>query len=220
MYHYHVPNRNGLHPKSNIIKVTGEGELSIPPDSASVNLGVITEMKELTSAQQQNSVEVAKVINALQTLGIPKNLIQTLDYRIETEYDYEQGKQLFRGYKITHLLHVKLEELSLVGKAVDIAVQNGVNYVSNVQFSLKDKETYYLQALSLALNNASDKAKTIASTLHVTLLPTPIMVVEREPAVQPIPYSAGTLMKGINSTPIEPGLIKVKAVILAEFHYH
>lgn len=220
MYPYHVPNRNGLHPKGHLIKVIGEGELILPPDIASVNLGVITEMKELIPAQQQNSAEVTKVINAIKTLGIPQNSIQTSDYRIDTEYDYEQGKQLFRGYKVTHLLQVKMEEISLVGKVVDTAVQNGANFVSNIQFSLKNKDGYYLQALALALNNASEKAKTIATTIHVTLNPTPTSVVESGSNVPPIHYQADALAKGFSSTPIEPGQLKIKAVISAEFHYH
>jgi len=220
MYPYHVPIRNGLHPKNHLIKVIGEGELLLSPDSASVNLGVITEMKELIPAKQQNSVEMTKVINALTTLGIPQNSIQTSDYRIDTEYDYEQGKQIFRGYKVTHIIKVKFDDLSLVGKVVDSAVQNGVNYVSNVHFSLKNEESSYLQALTLALNNASEKAKTIATTLHVTLNPTPSTVVESGSSMQPIHYPAETFAKGLNSTQLEPGQLKVKAVISAEFHYH
>ncbi|MEH7120543.1 SIMPL domain-containing protein [Neobacillus vireti] len=220
MYPYHVPSRNGLHPKGHVIKVMGEGELVLPPDKASVSLGVITEMKELMNAQKQNSVEITKIINAVKALGIPQNSIQTSDYRIETEYDYEQGKQLFRGYKVTHILLVKLEELSLVGSVVDTAVQNGANFVSNIQFSLKNKNDFYLQALALALNNASEKAKTIAATLQVTLNPAPISIVESSPSVQPIHYPAETLVKGFSSTPIEPGQLKVNAVVSTEFHYH
>ncbi|WP_160721599.1 SIMPL domain-containing protein [Bacillus sp. USDA818B3_A] len=220
MYHYHVPNRNGSQPKSNLIKVTGEGELSVPPDTASVNLGVITEAKELVSAGQQNAVEVSKVVSVLQSLGVPKNLIQTFDYRIETVYDYQDGKQLFRGYKITHLLQVKLEDLQAAGKLIDAAVQSGANYVSNVQFSLKNTETYYLQALSLALNNATNKAKAIASTLQVALVPTPIMIIESGSPIQPIHFPAESLAKGLSSTPVEPGQIQVRAIVSAEFHYH
>ncbi|MFJ7725405.1 SIMPL domain-containing protein [Neobacillus sp. NPDC097160] len=220
MYNYLPPNRNGLHHKGHLIKVTGEGELAIQPDTASVKLGVITENKELITAQQQNSVEVTKVINALRGLGIPNNQLQTFDYRIESDYDFDQGKQIFRGYKITHLLQVKIEDLPLVGKVVDTAVQNGVNYVSNVQFTAKNKDTFYQQALVLALNNAIEKAKTIAETLNVTLIPTPSLVVEGGSSVQPFSHPSETFVKGVSTTQFEPGQILVKAAISAEFHYH
>jgi len=219
MYEYQQPNRNGLPRKGHLIKVTGEGELSVQPDSASINLGVLTENKVLIPAQQQNSLEVSKVINSLLSLGIAKNLLQTFDYRIDSDYDFDQGKQIFRGYKITHILQVKIEDLSLIGKVVDTAVQNGVNYVSNVQFTAKNKESFYQQALSIALINAIEKAKAIANTLKVTLIPTPILVIEGGNVVQPLFNQPGTFVKGISSTQFEPGQLLVKASISAEFHY-
>jgi uncharacterized protein len=218
-YYYHPVNRNRMSDQSQLIKVIGTGELAIQPDSASVNLGIITESKQLITAQQQNSLDVTKVIDSLISLGITKNQIQTFDYRIESDYDYDQGKQIFRGYKITHLLQVKIEDLSIVGKVVDTAVQNGVNYVSNVQFTAKNKDSFYQQALVLAINNAIQKAKTIAGTLNVTLIPTPRIIIEGGSTVQPVFNQPGTFVKGVNSTQIEPGQIIVKAEVIAEFQY-
>lgn len=221
MYNYYYPplSRNGQHHKGHLIKVSGEGEMAIQPDSASVNLGIITESKQLISAQQQNSLEVTKVIDSLISLGITKNQIQTFDYRIEPDYDYDQGKQIFRGYKITHILQVKIEDLSVIGKVVDTAVQNGVNYVSNVQFTAKNKESFYKQALILAVNNATEKAKTIAGTINATLLPTPILIVEGGSTVQPVFNQSGAFVKGIASTQLEPGQIIIKAEVIAEFKF-
>jgi uncharacterized protein len=219
VYNYHPLNRNGLPPKDYLIKVSGEGEMAIQPDSASVNLGIITESKQVITAQQKNSLEVTKVIDSLISLGITKNNIQTFDYRIESDYDYDQGKQIFRGYKITHILQVKIEDLSIVGKVVDTAVQNGVNYVSNVQFTVKDKESFYKQVLVMAVNNAIERAKTIAGTLNVSLIPTPRLIIEGGRTVQPVFNQTGAFVKGAASTQIEPGQITVKADVIAEFHF-
>lgn len=202
-----------------LIKVRGDGELAIQPDTASVNIGVITENKELINAQQKNSAEMNKVIQALSSLGIPNNLLQTFDYRIDSDYDYEQGKQIFRGYKISHILQVKIEDLSKIGNIVDTAVQNGGNYVSNVQFTSKHKDYYYQKALSLAVYNAIEKAKTIASSIRVTLDPTPILVEEGGSTIQPILQPQMTYVKGVTSTQFEPGQLQIKASISADFQY-
>ncbi|MCM2531694.1 SIMPL domain-containing protein [Neobacillus pocheonensis] len=219
MFGYQPNNPKGQYHGEQLIKVSGEGELALQPDFASVNLGVITEKKELISAQQQNSIEVTKVIHSLLSLGISKDHLQTFDYRIESDYDFEQGKQIFRGYKVTHILQVKIEDLSMTGKIVDTAVQNGVNYVANVQFTSKNKNSVYQQALSIALNNAIEKAKTIAKTLNVQLIPTPTLVIEGGNMVNPLYNQPGTFVKGISSTQFEPGQILVKASVSAEFHY-
>lgn len=219
MYNYHPLVRHGLPPKDHLIKVSGEGEMAIQPDSASVNLGVITESKQLIEAQQQNSIDVTKVINSLISLGITKNNIQTFDYRIESDYEYDQGKQVFRGYKITHILQIKLEDLSSVGKVVDTAVQNGVNYVSNVQFTVKNKDAFYKQVLVSAVNNAIEKAKTIAKNLNVTLIPIPSLIIEGGSTAQPIINQSGAFVKASTATQLEPGQIIIKAEVRAEFHF-
>lgn len=220
MYNHIPAGRNPQPPKNNLIRVTGEGEIAVQPDTASIHLGVISEAKELLPAQQQNSAVSTKVINSLLALGIDKNQIKTLDYRIESIYDYEQGKQIFRGYKITHILEVKIDDLSQVGKVVDTAVQNGANYVANVQFTSKHKDSYYQQALVKALNNASEKANTIANTIRVTLIPTPILITEGGSFPQPFESKQVTFAAGMAATQIEPGQLVIKATIAAEFRYN
>jgi uncharacterized protein len=220
MYIQNPGDRNTLSLRNNIIKVKGEGEIAAQPDTASVQLGVITESKELISAQQQNSIIGNKVINSLISLGIDRNQIQTFDYRIEPNYDYDQGKQIFRGYKVTHILEVKIDDLSIIGKVVDTAVQNGANYVANVQFTTRYKDSYYQQALVMALNNASSKAKTIANTLRVTLNPTPILVTEGTDVIQPFESQQVAFAKGVSSTQILPGQLLIKASVSADYKYH
>lgn len=211
--------RNQQPQKNNLIKVTGEGIISVKPDTAKIHVGVITENIELSIAQQQNSSTGTKVINSLLSLGIDKRQIQTFEYRIEPIYDYEQGKQIFRGYKVTHILEVNIEDISMTGKVVDTAVQNGANYVANIQFTSKFTESHYNQALTLALNNSIEKAKTIASTLRVSLITVPTLIKEEGSLIQPFESQQAAFAKGFTSTPIEPGQHKIKANISAEFKY-
>ncbi|MFJ5757959.1 SIMPL domain-containing protein [Neobacillus sp. NPDC093182] len=209
-----------LSQQNHLIKVRGEGEIAVQPDTASVNLGVVTESKELIEAQQENSMTANKVIDSLMRLGIERNQIQTFDYRIEPDYEYEQGKQIFRGYKVTHILQVKIEDLNIIGKVIDTAVQNGANYVANVQFTTRYKESYYQQALAIALNNASNKAKTIANTLRVNLNPTPILVTEGGEMIQPIEVQQAAFAKAVSTTQIQPGQLSIKVSIAADYKYH
>jgi uncharacterized protein YggE len=203
-----------------ILEVTGEGEISVTPNLAFVNLGVMNEGKDLVAAQQQNSVAINRVIQNLLTLGIPRNSIQTFDYRIDSQYDFDHGKQLFRGYKVTHLLRVKMEELSSVGKIIDMSVHEGANYVANVQYSAAHIEAYYLKSLSEAIIDAQQKAKSIAATLKVTLHPTPLSIIEGSKTESSITLQAFPVVKGITSTSFEPGQLLIKAKITAFFRYN
>jgi uncharacterized protein len=208
------------HHETNVMKVTGEAEIAVQPDKATVTLGAITENKVLKEAQQLNSQIVSSIIQSLLMLGIPKEQIKTIDYRIETEYDYSDGKQVFRGYRVTHLLAVEIKDLSMIGNVVDQAVESGANYVSNIQFTSSKKNQFYLQALQVAVFNAGQKAETLANALNVRLNPTPFLITEGKEEQRPIYDQSVTYVKGVSTTTIEPGQITISAVVNAKFHYN
>ena len=96
--------------------------MTASPNRAIVVLGAITEGNALQLVQAENARITANIILSLQNLGIPKEKIQTNDYRIETQYDYVDGKQIFRGYKVTHLLQITTDRVEQTGVIVDTAV--------------------------------------------------------------------------------------------------
>ncbi|NOU98129.1 DUF541 domain-containing protein [Paenibacillus sp. LMG 31456] len=201
-----------------IIVVSGEGTVSTVPDRAVVELGVITENISLAVAQKKNAEAIAKVVDSLLQLGVPKENIQTFNYRIDTEYNYEDGKQIFRGYKVTHLLQVTVNKVDQTGIIIDTAVKNGVNSVSNIQFTVAHPEAHYNQALALAVKNGERKALTIASTLGVTLNKFPGKIEEISQAAVPTPYQTKMFAQA-EATPIQPGELKITAAVRSEYYY-
>ncbi|MCZ8517383.1 SIMPL domain-containing protein [Paenibacillus filicis] len=214
------PIASSLFPKcSNKIEVTGEGTISAAPQKAIIVVGVITENVSLTAAQKENASAVTNIVEALLKLSIPKENIQTTHYSIDVQYNYEDGKQVFRGYKVTHLLQLTIDKIDLTGLIVDTAVKNGANTVSNIQFTLAHPEIAYNNALSIAIKNGLFKATTIARTLGVTLYPAPYLVQEISRSQEPIPYAAALYTKSA-ATPIQPGELKISASIKANFTYN
>jgi uncharacterized protein len=70
-----------------------------------------------------------------------------------------------------------------------------------------------------AVNNAIEKAKTIAGTLNVALIPTPSLIVEGVSTVQPLYNQSGAFVKSSAALQLEPGQIIIKADVIAEFHF-
>ncbi|MGD8190931.1 SIMPL domain-containing protein [Brevibacillus ginsengisoli] len=202
-----------------MMKVTGEGIVTAQPDKAIITLGVITENPNLTLAQSENNEKITNITNVLVQLGVPREQIKTAEFRIEPQYDYVEGKQVFRSYKVTHLLQITLQQIELIGLVVDTAVSQGANFVGNIQFTLSHPEIAYNQALSLALHDSYRKAVTLTQTLGVTLCFVPQNVTEiTTPTPTPLLYSASQLAKS-TPTPIEPGQLQVVARITAEYCY-
>jgi len=198
--------------------VQGSSSLSVEPDTASIQLEVVTEDEQLSQAQQDNTIRMNEVIQTLLQAGIARGNMQTKAYGIHPLYDYVDGKQEFRTYQVTHSLIVVIEDINQVGRVIDLAVRSGVNRVSNIQFTLENREGYDQRALSDALQNAINKAATMAETLNVNLDSTPIKIVEEKSDIgrpfQPFATADVSL-----TTPIQPGEIEIEARVEVKFRY-
>ncbi|WP_342515049.1 SIMPL domain-containing protein [Sporosarcina sp. FSL K6-1522] len=206
-------------PKRRVMTVTGISSLSLAPDTVQIRLEVSTENTELQKAQQENAQAMNQVIESLLQLGIVREDIQTASYTVFPQYDFVEGKQLLRGYEVTNAINVTMKAIDQVGNVIDVAVQNGANRISNVQFTVEHEQLHYQQALSLALKDALAKAQTMAKTMQLPLDPTPINIVEEyksEPVVAaPRMFAAAAN----NSTPIEQGQIMIRATVNVQFQY-
>lgn len=194
------------------IEVLGIGTAAAAPDRAIVVLGAITEGPVLPAVQTENAKIVTTIIQSLLKLNIPREKIQTYDFGIEIQYDYQDGKQIFRGYKVTHLLQITNDRVELTGILVDTAVSSGANNITDITFTTTQPEFYENQALSLAIRNARQKAVTIANTLGVTLITVPNQVQEITGTAEPIPY-ATTMLSKSTVTPIQPGQLTIYAKV-------
>jgi uncharacterized protein YggE len=201
-----------------MIEVYGEGTVSAEPDRVLVTLGVVTENKSVTVAQNENTATMTRVIDSLLSIGIPKESIKTVEYSIDPQYDYEHGTQTLRGYKTTHLLQVKIDQVANTGLVMDTAVNQGANSITGVQFTLSHPDKYYNQALSFAIKNAQQKALTISQTLGVALNPIPTEILETTPSKTPTPLLA-TFHAASAATPVEAGKQQITATIRAKFSY-
>lgn len=200
------------------MKVEGTGVLKVKPDIAIISVGVSTEDKQLQKAQEENSRKMAAILQSLTQLSIPARDIQTQTYSIEPQYDFIEGKQVFRSYKVLHLLGVTVRDVSKVGAVVDTAVANGANIVNSIRFSTADPAPYYRQALQSAVEDAVRKAAAIGQRLGIRMWLTPVRVWEVSiPTVSPM--QAMMLTAPQVSTPIQAGQIEVTARVEAEFAY-
>ncbi|MCP3772992.1 SIMPL domain-containing protein [Paenibacillus sp. MZ04-78.2] len=201
-----------------IIEVSGEGMVAAAPDRALITLGAITEKASLSEAQTENAAAVSGILQSLFQLGIPKEKVQTVQYGIEIQYNYKDGVQMFRGYKVTHLLRVTADKIEQTGVIVDTAVRHGANTVSGIQFASAHPETYYHQALTMAVHSSRQKAATLAKAMGVALHPTPLRIQEMSHGIEPHPYQIATFAAA-PSTPIQPGELNISAAVKAFYSY-
>ncbi|MFH5781810.1 SIMPL domain-containing protein [Heyndrickxia oleronia] len=204
--------------QKHLMKVSGEGLVNAQPDMGEVTLGVVTENKDVSTAQSENTRVMSRIIQAILQMGIANEEIKTVDYRIDVQYENENGKIIRQGYKVTHLIKVIIKEINLTGNVIDVAVQNGANMIAYIQFTLAQPEVYYHQALSLALKDAQQKAATITKQLAISFYYIPVKITEISSAPSTSPFHVALFAKS-EGTPIQTGQTQIKAMIEAEFVY-
>lgn len=194
----------------------GKGQITVNPDLAIIRLGIETTGLNVTEAQAENARISQNILDALRELGISD--IKTHQYQIQKIYDFENGSRIERGYSVRNIFEIRMNNLGLVGTAIDAAVSAGANIVENISFEVENPDFYYQQALNLAVKNAIQKAKSIASGLRIMIDTIPIKITES--SLQPIPFSQTyTSREAVLATPIEPGSTQIEASAIVEFIY-
>jgi uncharacterized protein YggE len=200
------------------LRVNGKGIVHAVPDKAIAVLGVTSENVQLEATQRENTARITAVINAIMSLGVPKEDIRTQTYQIQPQYDFINGQQVFRGYLVTHTLQVELDNIGLTGRMIDTAVSAGANTVSGVEFTASDPAAYYRRALNAAIADASAKAAEIGAKLNVAVSPVPLRITEEAyHNGAPVPFMA--VQSAGAPTPIQPGQVEITASIEAVFSY-
>jgi uncharacterized protein YggE len=199
----------------NIMTVTGTGKVKVIPDMVVIRLGVLTSGDNLSSVQEENARISQAVLESLNQIGITD--IATFQYLIDKIYDFQNGIRIDRGFSVRHIFEIRTHMIDMSGIIIDTAVSMGANLVELISFEVSETETYYLEALSLALTNGTIKARSIAEKFNAKLNPIQTRIIENtSPSVSP---SRTFLREDIVTTPIEPGATSIEAFVTLEFSY-
>lgn len=202
------------HHEDYTITLTGRGQTTPTPDMAVIRLGVQTQGEDLINVQTENAEISQAIINSLREIGITD--IRTFQYTIDKLYEYENGKQIDRGYTVRNILEIKVKDINQTGEVIDTAVDNGANVVDLVSFEVSNRDLYYQEALNRAITNAIDKAESISQHLGIPVNLTPIRIEETSAA--PVPILRNVAERTF-TTPIEPGVLLIEAYVTAVFQY-
>jgi len=201
------------HYPNNTMTLTGQGHVTATPDLAVIHLGIQTTGYDLSHIQSENAEISQRVIQYLRKDWTAE--IKTIQYSIDKIYEFEDGKQIDKGYSVRHMLEIRTNNINQVGNIIDAAVNVGSNVVESISFELFEPDIYYQQALNMAVDNAIQKAKSISANLQKVLNPIPIRITEG--SVAPAPMQQ--FRQEVVATPIVPGELKIQAFVTADFIY-
>jgi uncharacterized protein YggE len=204
-------------PRPPSVTANGEAVITVEPDQAEIDIGVVSQAKSAPDAARENADKVGRVLAAVKKVIGTADEVKTVSYSLNPNYRYPQGgKPEIVGYTATNVLRVRMGALAHVGKLIDGAMQAGANTMQRLTFTLKDEQSAQLQALRLASAKAKAKADEIAGALGLRVVKI-LAVIEGDRGVRPIlmPQARGVQMEALAAapTPVESGTIEVRSSV-------
>jgi len=158
------------------ITVVGQGEVSLKPDIAQVNVGAEAAAETVSEAKAEVDSRMEAILAALEEMGIAEKDIQTSQYNIYYEQEpvfgpaREEPSSAAGGlYRVSNMLNVTIREIERVGEVVDAAVEAGANRMYGVSFTVSETVEWESEAREKAMADARARAEELAGLAEVTL---------------------------------------------------
>ena len=199
------------------IRASGEANVSAKPDQARISIGVVTQAASAQEAGTQNAKQTEAVLAQLRKALGTAGEVRTVSYSVTPNYRYprEGGQPAITGYTASNTVEATVNDLALVGKAIDLATQSGANNIQQLRFTLKNEQPVRAQALRQAATEARANAEAIAGGLGLRIVRV-LAVEEGTPEVirpmRMMAMAAGQTA-GPPATQVEPGTIEIHATV-------
>lgn len=161
------------------INVEGVAEVTAIPDVGVFNFSVEAESEDVATAQEESGEKINDIMTYLKTEGgVEEKDIKTTGYNTYPRYEWEQrqcfagdcdNERVLKGYVVTQSVTVKVRETEKAGTLIAGVGSRGATNMSGLSFEVDDLEAKKEEARLLAIADAKEKAKRLASELDVRL---------------------------------------------------
>ena len=155
--------------KTDLFRVTGNGEAAAVPDIAKISIGVTESSKNVTDAQTKVNSKVKNITDALIGLGVEEKNIKTTNYSVSPDYSFNRFQEI-TGFTVNQNLEVK-SDIKEINQVIDASTANGANIAGGIEFILTDEKQLELEnkARKEAVEKAKIKARSLADAAGIKL---------------------------------------------------
>jgi len=186
-------------PYQRTISVTGTGAVTLAPDVAYFSAGVTQTNTNVIDAQNATNTATNAIIDALRAGGVDVDKdVKTSGYSVQPQYNYPMnGSPMLTGYRVTNNVNVTVRDINKTGQLLNAVTQAGANQVGGVSFGLADPEVAGRAAREMAVQNARDKAETLAKAGGVSV--GVVFSIEDQSSTPPAPRALNQAPSAVNA---------------------
>lgn len=218
----------GAQAEDRSIIVSGVAEKGLDPNLVSMNVEVWSKASTAKQAQQLAAGQFKQVKKTLEDFKVKKEDVQTDNYALNPEYEYDQKLRQNRmvGFRVVQNLSVTLRKTEEAGSFLDALVSekksmdSGVN-LNSISWDSDKRTQAEVATLAEAVRMAKMKAEEIAKAAGVKIKGVTRISHMSPGANPPQPvfrnYGLKTAMAEAASTELSAGQVKVRVEVTAEY---
>lgn len=145
--------------------------MKVAPDMATMTFGVQTSRPTAAEASTANTEAMNAVTAKLKSLGVAEEDMQTSDYSIyqDFQYDSKGNRTDVSTFTVSMNVTIKLYDMAKIGDVIDGAVAAGANSSYGIYFGLKDPNAKRAELMKEAVSDAQAKAEAMAEAAGMKL---------------------------------------------------
>lgn len=203
-----------------VVVLSVNESVSLDPDIANLSAGVTTTAPTAVEAMRQNAVQMRSVVDRIEAVGVDRDDIQTSGVSLSAEYDYDQQtrEQVFRGYRVSNRVNIKLRDIQRTGQVLDALVAAGATDLGGIGWAVENSAPAIEQARQAAFETAMQRARDYAEAAgygNVRLLEISENVTSNRPV--PMMRQMAAADTAQESTPVRPGQVETGVTVNFSF---
>lgn len=157
------------------IRITGKGKLSIKPDTIRLIMTIEGVHEEYDKAVQTSAEMTEGLKDLLEQPGVDRDLIHTLYYNVNAEYESYQAKdkswkRRLTGYKFIHRLKLEFPfDNELLGKILFALGHSNLRPEFDIEYTVADTEKAKNELLNKAVADSKKKALILSQAAGISL---------------------------------------------------
>lgn len=161
-----IVNNTGL-PPEHVIEVSGYGEVIANPDYATITFSVSGAAETAEEASARCEENRQSLYDVAVSLGVKQSDIKSTGAAITAQVRESDGA--ITGYSAVDAVIITASDVSTANSVVSGIVDASVSELKSVTYSITDTTAAYQQALISAMEDAANKAGTVAASAGVQL---------------------------------------------------
>lgn len=153
------------------ISVTGMAERKVVPDEAHVIVTLGATQPKMADAKATHDAKLKKLYAIADKNGIDAKHLSTQSSSVQPYYTYDNGKQIFRGYRVSTTVDMKLADTNKLGPVTEQIMASGLEeqnqqeygQLLSTSYTISNPDKLREELLAEAIRNARTKAESMAA---------------------------------------------------------